>query len=148
PVAQATTASFQIMQDRMKVAGIGSNWLAQAPIERDSDPQTLLREALQSGDPDALLQISTMTGLLIPGESHQQSAIDRWAWTVVACQRGASCSQCGSDCDTRHLMEAAGNDWGTVQVRAQEISDKLDSQQWDELGLGASVSDTSGGSAR
>ena len=143
PIAQATDASFQMVQDRMRVAGNTNNWLGQAPIARDTDPHTLVRDALQNGDPDALLQISTMTNLLNPRESHQQSLVDRWAWTMVACQRGADCSECGNECEVSHMMETAGNAWSTVQTRAQEISDKLDSEQWDDLGLGLSTSDTS-----
>lgn len=146
PNAEATGAQLRVEQDRAKASPGAGRWLPQAPIGEGADPHEMALKALQSGDSGAWLQIAQITNYLNPKESHQDSLINRLAWTVLACQRMGGCPDCGRDCDITNLMSQAGNNWALVQQRAQEIGDKVDSQEWDQLGLGFSSSDLSGGS--
>jgi hypothetical protein len=136
PNALATGAQLGIMQEREKATPNGSHWLPQDPVGAGADPRQLALKAVQSRDPGALIQIGNMTNLLNPRESPQESVVNRLAWTVAACQQTGGCSDCGSDCDPATLMSQAGNNWGAVQQRAREIAEKLDSGQWDQLGIG------------
>lgn len=144
PNAEATGAQFRIAQERAGANPGGGQWLPQAAIGEGADPHQMALKALQSGDPSAWLQIGQFTNYLNPRESHQESFINRLAWTVLACQRMGGCPDCGPRCDTTNLMSQAGNNWAAVQQRAQEIADKLDAGQWDQLGLGFSAFEASG----
>ncbi len=147
PNAEATGAQLRIEQERAQASPGAGHWLPQAPVGEGADPHQMALKALQSGDAGAWLQIAQITNYLNPRESHQETLINRLAWTVLACQRMGGCPDCGRDCDTTNLMSQAGNNWGAVQQRAQEIGDRVGAQEWDQLGLGFSTSDLSGGTS-
>lgn len=143
PVAGVAAVGLRLFQDSFRGStGRLPGGFPEAPIGGDatSDPHPLVLKALQSGDPDALLAISSVSGHLNPNPTVpvRQTVLNQWAWGLLACQRGANCVRCGRYCDPTQLMQMAGNDWATVQQRAQALSQDLDSQQWGQLGLGLS----------
>jgi hypothetical protein len=89
--AEAAGAQLRIEQERARANPGGGQWLPQTPIGDGADPHQLALKALQSGDPSAWLQIGQFTNYLNPRESHQESFINRLAWTVFACQRMGGC---------------------------------------------------------
>jgi hypothetical protein len=153
PVAQATTASKMLMQDlQQNLAKSGGvlNPNKEAQIGNGADPRELLRAAVQSREPEVLFSIGEAQGLLDPLNSDKNT--NRFAWWLVACQRGFDCSatadwvkvSCGNDpqCASANspsdlVRSLAGDSWPGVQQRAQEISAKLDAGQWSALGLGS-----------
>ena len=154
PMAQATTASLRLLQDQQKlmVKAEGRTPPADAPIGGDADPRDLLRTAVESQDPEVLLQISALQLLLHPENSADQRNLDQLAWRYIACQRGLDCSDVATYGDPvqmpcavssancasvpAKLLRAAHNNWAPVQDRVQQISDELDAGQWDQaLGL-------------
>jgi hypothetical protein len=146
PAAEASAIQLRMAQDSVKaVGGPSPDWLPKTPAggnATDGDPHVLALKAVQSRDPEALLVMGYITRQLNPRETTREAAFARLAWTVVACQRGADCSNCSlNDCDTNVMMQEAGNNWDAVQQRAREISAKIDAGQWDQLGLGFSAAD-------
>ena len=153
PVAQATTA-FNILtqglqEDFAKAAGV-ANPNTEEVFESGSDPRELLRVAVQSKDPEVLFNIGEAQALLDP--SNLDKNTNRLAWWLIACERGFDCSAsaswventCGGDpncasinSSTDRIRALAGDNWPSVQQRAQEISGKLDAGRWSELGIGS-----------
>src|SRR5262249_40779741 len=125
PAAEATAVQLRLAQERLSAMGKPkSDWLPEGPVggdAADGDPHRLALKALQSLDPDAMLTIAYMTHHLNPRENPQEETFNRLAWTIVACQRGADCSECALNaCDTNVMMRTAGNNWDAVQQRARE----------------------------
>ena len=159
PLAEATTARKILIQDMMKnfvKAGGAPDQSTAVTVGNGADPRQLLSSALKSGDPEVLFTIGEEQGLLYPAKSDTDT--ERFAWWLVACQRGFDCSagadwvknscagdpQCASANDPSDLVRSlAGDNWPDVQQRAREISAKLDAGQWDELGLGPNTVSTS-----
>lgn len=153
PVAQATTATRILLQrttDRL-VKASGAAPATVIAVSRDTagmDPQELLREAVKSDDPEVLFQIGEADALLHPSIGGDSNT-ERFAWWLVACERGLDCSpnadwvrnvcyvdpQCASIGPSEILEYLAGADWPRVQQRAEELKGKLDAGQWDDLGL-------------
>jgi hypothetical protein len=150
PLAEATTALKLLAQTALQdlASTNGVPYVGTAPAS--SDPRALLRAAVVSGEPEVLFSIGDAQGLLDPMNSDARS--DRLAWFLVACQRGLDCSEnadwikngCGDNAECRFASDSedqvrklAGDRWPTVQQRALEISAKLNSAQWDDLGLGS-----------
>jgi hypothetical protein len=110
----------------------------------DTDPKEFMQAAVQSGDPEVLLNIGSAQSILNPSKEGNTEYL---AWMLVACERGLDCSanadwvniSCRS-CDTSSpvnlVRSRAGNAWPNVQQRAQDISAKLDAGLWSDLGLG------------
>lgn len=83
-------------------------------------------------------------------QTYDEKVRNELAWWLVSCQRGFDCTpdadwiQLGCT-DDRYckqgitgmelIRDASADDWPNVAQRAQEISAKLDSGQWDELGF-------------
>ena len=153
PLAQATTASKmltqEMQQDFAKAGGV-LNPNAEEVFEGGLDPRDLLRKAVQSKDPEVLFSIGETQALLDP--SNLDKNTNRFAWWLIACERGFDCSadadwvkntcgsdpQCASVTGPTDLVRAlSGDNWPSVQQRAQEISGKLDDGQWSELGIGS-----------
>lgn len=152
-LAKLETADLRLTQEVLqqgKKAGsqIDTPLLHMPPIGGvDSDPYELVRSAIVTLDPDVLWRMSTIYGLLTPDLPVMQRKITRLAWMEVACGRGFDCSagaewvvmncqessSCGGAVD---IPAMAGDDWPTVQARAQEINAHLDAGEWDQLGLG------------
>jgi hypothetical protein len=137
------------MKDFTKAGGV-QDQSTTVTIGNGVDPRQLLSAAVKSRDPEVLFTIGEAQGLLYPANSDTNAA--RYAWWLVACQRGFDCSaggdwvkntcagdpQCASANSPSDLVRSlAGDEWPDVQQRAQEISAKLDAGQWDELGLGS-----------
>jgi hypothetical protein len=159
PVAQAETALRILVQrslhDYAETNGLPPVELRQ-PVLRETDPGELVRSAVRSGDPEALILIGEFAGAMTAADPEAPLAdlvVVRLSWMLLACQRGLDCSpgadwirvacyldntpNCGSIADSsdfvRHL---AGDDWPTVQERTQQLGAALDAGQWDQLGLG------------
>ncbi len=152
PIAQATTASkilTQEMQRNFAQAGGVPNPYADESAVNGSDPRDLLRSALRSRDPEVLFSIGESQALLDPTNANRNTT--RFAWWLVACERGFDCSanadwvktscsndpQCASATNSDDIVRTlAGDNWPMVQQQAQEISAKLDAGQWDQINLG------------
>ncbi len=152
--AQAATAEQILFQNLQKSIANASGVPVpdQSPaVENSMSPRELLKASLTSGDPEVLFDIGESYAKLYPRASAETESTERYAWWLVACQRGLDCGanadwikstcsvspQCGSYSDpTDYLRSLAGNQWPDVQQRAVEISQKLDSRQWSDLGLG------------
>lgn len=159
PLAQTTTASKLLNQEVQRNsarAGGVPNPNASSAIESDSDPRALLRSAVESKDPEVLFVIGEAQGELHPASTDLNAT--RFAWWLVACQRGFDCSEnadwvknsCGEDAVCRsastssdRLSRLAGDLWPDVQQRAQEINADLDADQWDKLGLSVTAAPVS-----
>jgi hypothetical protein len=159
PLAETTTASkllIQEVQQNAARAGGVPNPNANSLIEGSSDPRTLLRSAVESKDPEVLFAIGDAQGTLHPVSPDSDAT--RFAWWLVACQRGYDCSEnadwvknsCGDNANCRtasspsdRVRTLAGDLWPDVQQRAQEISVNLDAGQWDNLGLGSAAAPAS-----
>lgn len=160
--AQAATAAQRLTQGMLKAsasagdAAVGTATLP--PIGGDADPRELLVTAVQSADPEVLVQIGSMQGLLNPGTPREVTQLMRTAWMYAACQRGFDCSEytlgmapglvarsgpdivpsCGpyeSNCVSvpRILMERVNYNWAPVQEIVNQINAALAAQQWDKL---------------
>jgi hypothetical protein len=152
PIAEATMASKILFQEvTQNIAQTSGAPRASAiQIASSADPRELLRAAVESRDPEVLFSIGDAQGMLNPSSS--DIATNRFAWWLVACQRGLDCSanatwvknmcasdpQCASADSPSDLVRGLARDiWPEVQQRAQEISAKLDAGEWSELGLGS-----------
>lgn len=154
PLAQATTAARILLQQKTetfaKAGGVPVTVFTIAPDTAHLDPRRLFREAVESGDPEALFAIGEADALLHPSTGNN-GPTEQYAWWLVACEEGFDCSpnaewvkrgcyldpQCASAVSPSDVVEhLAGNDWPQVQQRAQELKIKLDAHEWDDLGLG------------
>ncbi len=153
PIAQAVTAEkilSQTQQQAFVSNGATPDPSPEAAIQSSLSAKELLRAAVTSKDPEVLFRIGEAQSLLNPGS--QTTDIDRYAWWLVACQRGFDCSARGdwikatcidlpacasSNNPSDHVRSLANDQWPEVQERAKEINDKLDASQWNELGLGS-----------
>ena len=121
------------------------------PVSPGTDPRELLRAAVESKVPEVLFDIGTLQGVLNPSNPAEEK-ITRFAWWLVACQRGLDCSanaewvknscfndsQCASAASPSDLVRSlSGDNWFSVQQRAQEINAKLAAGDWGALGLGS-----------
>ena len=154
PPAQSTTAEKMLSRDLLNNMATASGVPVPDPapvLQSNLSPRQLLKTALTSGDPQVLFDIGDSYALLNPTASAEAETTERYAWWLVACQRGLDCGanadwikptcsinpQCGSYSDpTDYLRSLAGDQWPDVQQRAIEISQKLDGHQWSDLGLG------------
>ncbi len=152
PLAQTTTATKIFMHDRWAKFAAAGGVLDPAPsIGAGMDPRDLLRAAVESKDPEVLFDIGTLQGTLTQATAMDEKTT-RYAWWLVACQRGFDCSSkaewvinscsnapmCASATSPNDLVRTfSGDDWPDVQQRALEINDKLDAGQWDALGFGS-----------
>jgi hypothetical protein len=153
PLAQTTTAYkilMQNLQQNFSNAGGVPNSGTDAPVGGGADPRELLRAAVESKDPEVLFNIGEFQELLDPS-NYNDNKTTRFAWWLVACQRGFDCSanaewvknscvndpQCASASSPSDLVRSlSGDNWFNVQQRAQEIDANLDASQWAALGLG------------
>jgi hypothetical protein len=152
PLAQAATAMKLFLQQilqNIQIANGVSNPDARAPIKSEQSPVSLLREAVESRNPEVLFAIGEAQGFL--GAFNREATVNQLAWWLVACRRGLDCSanaewikvacandaRCASFTDPSAFVRAhAGDDWDNVEQLAGEIDAKLDAGRWDELGLG------------
>jgi hypothetical protein len=160
PLAEATTASKILLQTMMQNFARDGGVPNQDPkpeLESGADPRTLFYQAVKSKDAEVMFMIGEAQGLLYPSRS--DTDVTRFAWWLVACQRGFDCTadgrfvkqacaefpDCQSAAGPTDLVRSASQDkWPEVQQRALEISTMLDAGQWDELvpaRSGASESD-------
>jgi hypothetical protein len=154
PLAQTVTASKILMQelqqDFTKAGGV-ANPNSETSIVNGDDPRELLRTAVQSKDPEVLFSIGEAQPLLDPTNTDKNT--NRFAWMLVACQRGFDCSanaewvknscandpRCASANSPSDLVRTlAGDKWPEVEQRAHDLSVNLDQGQWSALGLGPS----------
>jgi hypothetical protein len=151
PLAQATTATKileQELQANFTRAGAVPNPNNESTIASGDDPRELLRAAVQSKDPEVLFSIGEALPALDPTNT---SNTIRFAWWLVACQRGLDCSanaewvrnacwnapECASASSPSDLVRTlAGDNWPEVEQRAHDLSINLDQGQWSALGLG------------
>lgn len=154
PLAEATTASRMFMGAQMRNfarAGGVENPSDSFDVKSDPniDPRGLLRAAAESKDPEVLFQIGELQPFLDPSQKNE--LVTRFAWWLVACERGLDCSTtaqwvrngcsadpvCLSSTSPQDLLRyLAGDNWADVQVKAESISAGLDAGNWDDLGLG------------
>jgi len=155
PLAEATTASKVLQQTLLQHFARNGGVPNQDPkpeLESGADAHALFHEAVKSRDPEVLFMIGEAQGLLYP--SRNDTDVTRFAWWLVACQRGFDCTangsfvkeacadypECQSAVSPSDLVQSASRDkWPEVQQRAQEIGAKLDAGQWDELVPAASA---------
>jgi TPR repeat protein len=153
PIAQATTVTKALMEQRIqniqKASGSRDSTapqFAQVPAAATQ----LLREAVQSMDPEVLFIIGELQNTLKPANPDTSA---QFAWWLVACERGFDCSsnaewvkttcagdpQCASAAGPSDLVRyLAGDKWPEVQEQAKAISAKLSAGQWESLDLGPS----------
>lgn len=149
PLAQASTAG-KILEQRLRQNFVQAGGAPdpQQELADKTDPRVLLRDAVKSGEPEVYFRIGDVQGLLRPGAT--DTIIDRYAWTLIACNRGFDCSysaqwvrnSCGGDPQCESITHPedlvrllAADNWPAVQARAQEIESKLASGDWDDLGI-------------
>jgi hypothetical protein len=152
PLAQTTTATKIVIHNSdVSTAQAGGLLDAGPPVGAGADPRELLRAAVESKDPEVLFDIGSLLGVL-DHSSPTEERTSRFAWWLVACQRGLDCTansdwvkntclelpQCASaSSPSDRVRSLAGDDWSAVQQRAQEINAGLDAGRWDALfGLG------------
>jgi len=113
-------------------------------------PIELLADAVRSKQPEVLFDVGTVQTSLV--SDSQDGRVRQLAWYMVACQRGLDCTSgaewlqmqcpvmsalCGTFSDpTDYIRSMAEDHWPEVQLLSQQISDNLDSGNWDQLGLG------------
>jgi hypothetical protein len=121
-------------------------------LDTTLDPRKLLREAVQSNNPDVYYAIAQDSLFLFPDDPDVHALY--YSWMLVACQRGLDCSKtsdvaaftCSRNagvCDafkdpSDYVLWIASNnnaDMSLIETRAAEISAKLDAGQFDDLGL-------------
>jgi len=154
PLAQAITATKLLMQESQQAfvrAGGLPNPNNAPTVSDGSDPRELLRAAVQSKEPEVLFSIGDALTLMAPSTNSDNNTT-RFAWWLVACQRGLDCSanaewvknscanfpQCAAADGPSDLVQTlAGDKWPEVEERAQEINASLDQGKWGELGLGS-----------
>lgn len=150
PAARSSLAAKIIEQDMQRgfeaASGVSDPKQRQV-LDRSVPPRELLRQAVKSGDPEALFTVSEMIPILKP--KNQGAQVDRFAWMLVACERGFDCSPraewvavgcqtatCGSTSEPGDVVRIlAGDEWSAVQNRAQEINESLDAGRWEDLGF-------------
>jgi hypothetical protein len=154
PLAQAATATKLLMQesqqDFVRAGGLPNPNNASI-VSDGSDPRELLRAAVQSKDPEVLFSIGDALTLMAP-TTNSDNNTTRFAWWLVACQRGLDCSanaewvknscanspQCAAADGPSDLVQTlAGDKWPDVEQRAREINASLDQGKWGELGFGS-----------
>jgi hypothetical protein len=138
--SEEALAALQSVYPEPPVQAVGS-----APEK--TDPRSLLMAAVRSKDPEALWNIGDAQGL-IPQSSDDKS-INQFAWWLASCQLGLDCSS-DSDrilmaCQTKgcpvglagadFIRVIAGNNWQEVERRAQDITDKLNAEDWGSLDI-------------
>ncbi len=161
PAAQARTAVERTLQDRdkayVRAGDVPSELAVLAPIGGDANPRDLLALAVQSADPEVLMQIGSMLNLLSPKQARSVTKIESVAWQYVACQRGYDCSSLDYDSTLGYqpfgsstavncgpsdgsctpvpglLMAKANYNWAPVQEQVDQINAALNSKQWDKL---------------
>jgi hypothetical protein len=152
PLAQTTTATKIFMHDTQVNFAEAGGVLDPGPsIGAGMDPRDLLRAAVESKDPEVLFDIGSLQGTLTQTTPTDEKTM-RYAWWLVACQRGFDCStkaewvinscnnapMCASANSPSDLVRTfSGDNWPDVQQRALEINAKLDAGQWGALGLGS-----------
>ena len=152
PLAQTNTATKIFMHDRQANFAAAGGVLDPGPsIGAGMDPRDLLRAAVESKDPEVLFDIGSLQGTLTQATPTDEKTT-RYAWWLVACQRGFDCSTKAewviNSCNNAPICASAnspgdlvrtfsGDNWPDVQQRAMEINAKLDAGQWDALGLGS-----------
>jgi len=159
PQAMALTAGdllWKMSSDarfRNALPGVNPEPVAVDPaLDTTLDPRELLLEALRSNNPDVYLAIAQNSLFLFPGNPDAHALY--YAWTLVACQRGLDCSKtsdlatftCSRNVDacaafkdpSDYVLWIASHnntDLSLIETRAAEINAKLDSGQFDDLGL-------------
>lgn len=153
PAAQAATALQlllqQVMDSNAREAGLTPPVDQENRIDNSVDPHVLLREAVESADPEVLRAIADAQGMLNP---NQQDNTSEFAWLLLACRAGLDCSadadwvmtvcnwmpSCTATGGTNEVLQGlAGERWQAVQDQAMRLRAQLDSRSWDQLGLGA-----------
>ena len=151
PMAQAQTASERFLQNSLKAAVRAGGsptdpTVNLPPIGGDADPRDLLTAAVQSGDPDVLIEIANLQLRLNPTQPRDVITLNSIAWRYIACQRGADCSAYGPETMTNcaptdsqcapvpeRFLSTVNNDWAPVQERVNQINAALNAKQWDQL---------------
>jgi TPR repeat protein len=122
---------------------------SRVPVDPSSpektDPHSLLIAAVQSKDPEALWNAGDAQGLV--NQSFDDKSKNQYAWWLVSCQQGLDCSP-DSDrilmvCQNKgcpvglsgadFIRVIAGDSWQEVERRAQDITDKLNAEDWNSL---------------
>jgi hypothetical protein len=142
-LAQAITADERFLQDDLKAAvrAGGSPTYPTTympPIGGDATPRALLAVAVQSADPDVLIEIGELQNLLNPMQPRDVMQINRTAWMYVGCQRGADCSGYGpatvTNCGPNdgqctpvpeRFLTQVNNNWAPVQEKVNQITAAL-----------------------
>jgi hypothetical protein len=151
PAAQAATAEQlllqQVMDNVAREQGFTPPAGQEGRINNSVDPHVLLREAVESADPEVLRVIGEVQGMLDPNPKDNTSEL---AWLLLACRAGLDCSanadwvltichwapSCPTTGGTDEVLEAlAAERWQAVQDQAAQIRAQLDGSSWDELGL-------------
>jgi len=151
PAAQSMLAAKILEQDMRRgfeTASGDSGVSSGSSIDRSVPAHELLRQAVKSGDPEVLFTIGELMPALNPTAPDVQ--VDRFAWMLVACERGYDCSggaewvavscpspTCGSISAKADVVQILSrDDWPAVQDRAREINASIDAGRWEDLGLG------------
>jgi hypothetical protein len=159
PLAQATTALKLFTQQALqniqatRLVGAAPNPDAPPTIDSQQNPRQLLRMAVESRDPEVLFSIGEAQGYLKSANTEATDpTVNQFAWWLVACERGLDCSAnaewvkvaCANDSrcasftsPSDFVRTLSGDDWDNVEQLAQQISARLDTSQWDELGIGS-----------
>ncbi len=130
-------------------------WMARDLLENPGDgaqavnrARDLTIAALRSGDADVIRQAESVATLLVQGESARER--HQWVWTIAGCMRGAGCGPeadwvravCAQDrhCQPHEggldiVRRQTGPQYAELAELARELNQKIDAQEWDELGF-------------
>jgi hypothetical protein len=119
---------------------------APAPIKSNQSPVRLLREAVESRDPEVLFTIGEAQGFLTAFNG--EATKNELAWLLVACRRGLDCSAnaewvkvaCANDSGCASFTGPAtsyalkqgttGTMWGSVRERSTQSWKRVGGMSW------------------
>jgi hypothetical protein len=163
-LAKATDAGLPAAQARAAdLLLVAEEFHEPSPIKsRQEDPRALLRSALETKDPAALLVAGTFLSAidqlnkprLNDAQAKGERIENKLAWWLLACNRGYDCSEngpwfgeiCASDLRLCQAGQTNAVDYihrvaedlhyADLDQRAEELNAKVDARAWGELGLG------------
>ena len=145
PLAQIDKAAILMIQEQNYRDSMTPDTVKATMATSDARPRELLRDAIASLDPAALM---SMASIPINANSSDNWVVNSMAWRLVACERGYDCSEQAEWVRETCLFDTdcAPGDSGVdlinkriavndqeVRNRADEINRELDDGAWSEL---------------
>jgi hypothetical protein len=147
PMALATTANKLLL--RADPIGEPGHDVHVLPNARN-EARAMLATAIRSKDADVIWMVGHAQTMLDDGNGDEDELeLRQWAWWLAACQRGHDCarwmeSSCRFDPQcvegetwADYIRRATQSNFAEIEARAQQILERIDSEAWEELDLGA-----------